>query len=163
MVTGWWKFDGKLHPWSCKYKNMQVKWDLQHCHKVGCVSSTAPLQSTKGLLRADEGQEECLKNSTDAQNLRFSSTHLSSLFLFVHSNLKTFHWCMPEATKWKTLKIAPLLNTRLQLTTVWSGCWLPNRSSCHDLRDTWNSTLGLSSPRHHPLRLRFMEETYGRD
>lgn len=48
-------------------------------------------------------------------------------------------------------------NTRLKLTTVWSGCWLPNRSSCHDLRDTWNSRLGLSSCRHHPLCRWFIE------
>ncbi len=104
----------------------------------------------RGSLRADKEQES-LKNSKDARNLRLSSTRLSSLLLFVHSNLKTFCWCMPEAPKWKSLKNAPPFNTRLQLTTVWSGCWLPNRSSCHDLRDAWNSTLGLSSSRHHPL------------
>lgn len=45
--------------------------------------------------------------------------------------------------------------TQLQLTTVWSDCWLPNRSSCQDSRD---SRLSLSSSCYHPLRSWFMEE-----
>lgn len=65
--------------------------------------------------------------------------------VFVLSNLQSVYWCMPEAMKWKTLKnaILPPVNTSLQLTTVRSGCWLPNRCSCHDSRDTWDSALGL--------------------
>lgn len=154
-MMGWWEFDAKLHPGSSSKKNMQVKkkgW--QHCHLLGHVSSSTLPPVHQGLLRADRGQA-CLENSRDAWNLRFLSTNLSSLLLFVHSNLKnSFAGVCPRLQGRKPWRALPPL-TQLQLTTVWSDCWLPNRSSCQDSRD---SRPGLSSSCHHPLRSWFMEE-----
>lgn len=110
-----------------------------------------------------QGTGESEKLQGCLENLRFSSIHLSSLLLFVHSNLKTFCWCMPEAAKWKTLKNAPPLT---------QGCnWQPCEvvADCQiDPRVTTWGMLGILRLAFPPLAIiHFVHDswrgTYGRD
>lgn len=133
---------------------MQLKWNRAFAvTKRAVTSSSLPASVQQGLVGLTR-KGKSLQNTDDAQNLTCSSNHLSGLLLlFVHTNVKNplLVQPVPEAMKQKTPEESFSLNTRLQLTTVWSGCRQANRATCHGLKDVWNSTPGLSAPRHQPL------------